>query len=120
MLDGNFVCRSLVSRNLNNPLIDQRNFTSLSPLGRSIITKFVTSNERKMKEKERTKFIHTKKKEDKSNWRYPRAHGEIFSEPGADSVYTYKKEKRPKPLNEIPFRIPKKKGTFFDKSIKLL
>ena len=120
MLDCNFVCRSLVSRNLNNPLIETRNFTSLSPLGRSIITKFITSNERKMKEKEWTKFIHTKKKEDKSNWRYPRAHGGIFSEPGADSVYTYKKEKRPKPLNEIPFRIPKKKGTFFDKSIKLL
>ena len=44
----------------------------------------------------------------------------MFSEPGADAVYTYKKEKRPKPLNDIPFRISKKKGTFFDKNIKLL
>ena len=126
MLSGkDFVCRNLFPQDINNPLKDNRSFHDLSPLGRKIMEKFVKDNDKKektlrLKDIEYNEYLHSKKKASENVWKCPKAHGEFFSVPNGDVVTSYKKDKRPKRLIDIPFRIPRANGTFFDKDIKPL
>ena len=111
MLSGkDFVCRNLFPQDINNPLKDNRSFHNLSPLGRNIMEKFVKDNDKKEKELrlkdiEYNEYLHSKKKGTENVWKCPKAHGEFFSVPNGDVVTSYKKDKRPKRLIDIPFRI---------------
>ena len=74
----------------------------------------------RLKDIEYNEYLHSKKKASENVWKCPKAHGEFFSVPNGDVVTSYKKDKRPKRLIDIPFRIPRANGTFFDKDIKPL
>ena len=126
MLNGNnFVCRNLYSEDFSNPLINNKNLHSLSPIGQSIINRFITENENKenelrKKENDYINYLHTKKSLNINQWKYNGNKNDYFSIFPSSQVNSNMKDIKPKKLINIPFKIPKKTGTFFDKNIKLL
>lgn len=126
MLNGNnFVCRNLYSEDFSNPLINNKNLHSLSPIGQSIISRFITENENKenelrKKENDYINYLHTKKSLNINQWKYNGNKNDYFSIFPGSKVNSNIKDIKPKRLINIPFKIPKKTGTFFDKNIKLL
>ena len=100
-------------------------FSNLSEIGRSIITRFVKENEireNKLKEKEEEYFEykHSKAQVNYNPWKCSNHIIEEFSRPPGDKVVSYKKEPKKKFLIDKPFLRPKRDGDYFEKGVKII
>ena len=104
---------------------EQKNFSKLSELGQSIISKFVKDNqekELKLKKKgeEIISYKYSKPTPKYNPWKFSNHIIKEFSTPTGDKIHSFKTEQKRKFLIQEPFRIPKSIGENFEKSVKLI
>jgi hypothetical protein len=97
----------------------------MSELGRNIISKFIKENEKKQtilkqKEDEIENYRHSKPSVQYNPWKSSNHVITEFSKFPGDKIHSFKEEKKDDNYLQGPFKIPKKTGDFFEKSIKLI
>lgn len=127
----NFICRELSSKDFREHEKDNKINLALSPLGEKIIAHFKKDNQQreeylKKKEKELWDFKHSKssielRRNNSKRWIYTnKSSGGEFNPLSIDNIVSIKKPPRPKYVIKVPYRIPKKEGDYFEKTLKLL
>jgi hypothetical protein len=104
---------------------EQKNLSKLSELGRSIVSKFVKENQEKesqlkKKEEDIVAYKYSKPPPKYNPWKFSNHIINEFSTPTGDKIHSFKTEPKRKFLIQEPFKIPKRTGDNFEKSVKLI
>ena len=112
--------------NPNKKITLEKATKNLTRFGKKMITKFITSNEKRKNEYEKKEidlytYLHSKRNLALDQWKYFYKGHDEFSKVKYDLIKSYKlPKKRQHTLNNEPFKVPKINGDYFDKNIGIL